>query len=135
MIHAKLGHRYYVATYADSAGKQSIMDLSQYGIQCVPVKKNTGESMQKWLIATINQVQQLLKEDKIVVHPRCKGVIKEFMSYSWRKDRMGEAINYPEDKNNHLMDAFRYFVVSYGGGYQEPIKSYLHKPVDSITGY
>ena len=136
LIKQKSAHRYFIATYADSAGLQSRMDLSQYGVYTIPVKKNTGEGNRQWLHATINEVQQLLKDNKIIVHPRCKATIKEFMSYSWKKDRMGGAVNIPEDKNNHLMDALRYFVTSYKGGQEpEPINYLGNKPVDPYTGY
>lgn len=135
LIKQKSAHRYFIATYADSAGKQSISDLSQHGVYCIPVKKNTGEGQREWLQATIREVHQLLRDNKIIVHPRCKGVIKEFMSYSWKKDRMGDAVNIPEDKNNHLMDAIRYFVVSYKGNDEVEFKSYLNQPVDNYTGY
>lgn len=137
LIKQKSAHRDFIATYADSAGKQQMMDLSQYGIYCTPVKKHDGESLRLWILSTIDRVQQMLKDGKIVVHPRCKGVIKEFMSYSWRKDRNGEAVNLPEDRNNHLMDAIRYFVVTY----QTPIEeekyaNYLQKgQVDDVVGY
>lgn len=135
LIKQKSAHRYFVATYADSAGKQSIMDLTTFGVYCIPVKKNTGEGNSNWIIAGIHQVHQLLKEDKIIIHPRCKGMIKEFMSYSWRKDRLGDALNIPEDKNNHLLDALRYFVVSYQGNEDQGFTNYLKQPVDSATGY
>lgn len=136
LIKQKSAHRYFIASYADSAGKQQIMDLGQQGVYCTPVKKNTGEGNREWLQATIRQVHQLLKEDRIIIHPRCKGLIKEFMSYSWRKDRLGEAVNIPEDKNNHLLDALRYFVVSYKGNDQEESINYLQKgTVDPVTGY
>jgi phage terminase large subunit len=136
LIKQKSAHRHFIATYADSAGKQQIMDLGNYGIYAIPVKKNTGEGNRQWLHATIDEVHQLLKERKIVIHPRCKATIKEFMSYSWKKDRMGSAVNIPEDKNNHILDALRYFVVSYkGGSLDEEFTSYLKQPVDSATGY
>lgn len=136
LIKQKSAHRYFIATYADSAGKQSIMDLSTYGIYSIPVQKNTGEKNISWIVAGINRVQQLLKDNKIVIHPRCKGLIKEFMSYSWRKDRLGEAVNLPEDKNNHLLDALRYFVVMYQGETQESENlNYLKQPADPIVGY
>ena len=139
LIKQKSAHRYFVATYADSAAKQSIMDLGTYGIYAIPVKKNMAAketSSKQWIIAGINQVHQLLKEQKIVIHPRCKATIKEFMSYSWRKDRMGDAVNIPEDKNNHILDEFRYFVMMYQGGSQEEeTMNYLSRPVDSIVGY
>jgi phage terminase large subunit len=135
LIKQKSAHRYFIATYADSAGKQQMMDLGTYGVYCIPVKKNTGEGNRNWIVAGIDRVHQLLKDQKIIVHPRCKGVIKEFMSYSWRKDRLGEAVNLPEDTNNHLMDAIRYFVVSYKGETEEKFANYLTKPVDPVTGY
>lgn len=135
LIKQKSAHRYFVATYADSAGKQNILDLGGMGIFSTPVKKNSGENKNDWLVATIREVHQLLHDRKIVIHPRCKGMIKEFMSYSWRKDRMGEAVNIPEDKNNHLLDALRYFVVSYKGPVEDKQFNYLKSPVDSTTGY
>lgn len=136
LIKQKSAHRYFVSTYADSAAKQSIMDLAQYGIHSIPVKKNTGEGNKQWIIAGINQVQQKLKDKKIVVHPRCKATIKEFMSYSWRKDRLGDAVNIPEDKNNHILDELRYFFAMYKGNSEaEEDFNYLRQPVDSMTGY
>ena len=135
LIKQKSAHRYFIATYADSAGKQQIMDLSQHGIYCVPVKKNTGEGNQNWIVAGIDRIQQLLKEDRIVVHPRCKGTIKEFMSYAWRKDRLGTPVNMPEDRNNHLMDAFRYFIMMFQATQSVEPANYLDRVVDPVTGY
>lgn len=141
LIKQKSAHRYFTASYGDSAAKQSIMDLQQYGIYLIPVKKNaavTETSNKNWIIAGIDRVQQLLKENKIIVHPRCKGTIKEFMSYSWRKDRLGEAVNLPEDKNNHLMDALRYFVMMHQLGQELETESFNYLGsgmVDSVTGY
>lgn len=136
LIKQKSAHRYFVATYADSAAKQSRLDLADYGIYSIPVAKNTGEGNKQWIIAGINQVHQKLKDQKIVIHPRCKATIKEFMSYSWRKDRMGDAVNIPEDKNNHILDEIRYFFAMYKGGeHEEDTINYLQRPVDSIVGY
>lgn len=136
MIKQKSGHRDFVITYGDSAAKQSIIDLGSYGIYCVPVKKNTGEGNKNWIVAGIQRIQQLLKDRKIVIHPRCKATIKEYMSYSWRKDRVGQATNLPEDKNNHIIDENRYFVVSYQAGDEEDyIKNYLPGRADPVTGY
>lgn len=140
LIKQKSAHRYFIATYADSAAKQSIMDLSTYGIYSIPVKKNeaTKETSNKnWIIAGIDRVHQALKENKIVIHPRCTATIKEFMSYSWRKDRMGEAVNLPEDKNNHILDELRYyFMMSQMGQNEETFSNYLGKKVvDPVVGY
>lgn len=140
LIKQKSAHRYFTATYADSAAKQSIIDLGTYGIYCIPVKKNTraaDTSSKNWIIAGIDRVHQLLKERKIIVHPRCKATIKEFMSYSWRKDRLGDAVNLPEDRNNHILDEIRYYVMMYQAGSEVEEKfNYLQgKMFDSVTGY
>lgn len=139
LIKQKSAHRYFVSTYADSANKQSILDLNTYGIFCTPVAKNSGEGRQNWVVAGIERVRQLLKENKIVVHPRCKSVITEFMSYSWRKDASDEPVDFPEQKNDHLMDALRYFVVSHKASQDEgDIKNYLENAggiSDPVTGY
>lgn len=140
LIKQKSAHRYFVATYADSAAKQSILDLGTFGIYCIPVRKNEAAketSNRNWTIAGIDRVHQKLKEQKIVVHPRCKATIKEFMSYSWRKDRLGEAVNIPEDRNNHILDEIRYFFGMYQSGSEaEQDLNYLRKGVvDPIVGY
>lgn len=141
LIKQKSAHRYFVATYADSAAKQSIIDLGTYGVYCIPVKKNQAAKetgSRNWIVAGIDRVHQLLKERKIIVHPRCKATIKEFMSYSWRKDRLGEAVNLPEDKNNHILDELRYFVMMYQAGLyvQEEKFNYLQRGVaDPVVGY
>lgn len=142
LIKQKSAHRHFTGTYADSAAKQSIIDLGQHGIYAIPVAKNLAAKetgSRQWIVAGINRVQQMLKEDKIVIHPRCKATIKEFMSYSWRKDRLGDSINMPEDTNNHILDALRYYVMmyQYGQTTEEDFKNYLgqERVVDSITGY
>lgn len=142
LIKQKSAHRYFVATYADSAAKQSIMDLGFYGIPGItPVKKNQAAKetgSREWIVAGIDRVHQLLKEDKIIVHARCKNTIKEFQSYSWRKDRGGDPVNLPSDTNNHLLDEIRYYVMmkNLGEEFMEEDFNYLGRtPVDSTVGY
>jgi hypothetical protein len=153
LIKQKSAGRYFTATYADSAAKQSILDLGEYGITgIIPVKKNTRvaeTSSRQWIIAGINRVQQYLKDNKIVIHPRCKNTITELQSYSWRKDRGGDAVNIPEDKNNHLLDEIRYFFMMVTANVEDTPTNYLREPAgfaafgggysnmveDSVTGY
>lgn len=141
MIKNKSAHRYFTATYADSAAKQSIIDLQQYGIYSIPVKKNQAAKetgSRQWILAGIDRVQQLLKDDKIIIHPRCKATIHELQSYSWRKDRMGESVNLPEDRNNHILDELRYYVMMFQSGQfgEEEEFNYLGtKIVDTMVGY
>lgn len=136
LIKQKSAHRYFVASYGDSAAKQSILDLSTYDIYLTRVRKNSGENSRDWVIAGINRIQQMLKENKIIVHPRCKGLIKEFMSYSWKKDRLGDAVNIPDKKNDDLCDALRYKIMMTTQNFDDVNINYLSKGVsDPVTGY
>lgn len=137
LIKDKSAHRYFVATYGDSAAKQSILDLGSFGITAIPVKKNTDTGNRPWIMAGIDRIQQLLKEDKIIVHPRCKATIKEFMSYAWRKDRLGEPVSLPEDKNNHILDELRYYIMMYqsGADLDENFNYLNSQAADSVVGY
>ncbi|WP_091742944.1 PBSX family phage terminase large subunit [Phenylobacterium immobile] len=52
---------------------------------------------------------EFLKSYDIVVHPRCKHVIEELSTYSYRTDRQSGAIlSELEDRRNHTIDALRY---------------------------
>lgn len=140
MIKAKSAHRYYTATYGDSAAKQSMIDLQQYGVFCIPVKKREQSketSSRNWILSGIERIQQAFKDDKIVIHPRCKATIKEVMSYSWRKDRLGDPVNMPQDKNNHIIDEIRYYYsMSESNNFiAEQEFNYLERVEDSVTGY
>lgn len=50
-----------------------------------------------------------LQSYDIVVHPRCRHLIDELNSYSYKRDpRTEEILPLIEDKNNHVIDALRY---------------------------
>ena len=51
---------------------------------------------------------QWLQGYQIVVDRRCQNMRNELSLYQWRKDKDGNSLNIPEDKNNHLIDALRY---------------------------
>ncbi len=55
---------------------------------------------------------------KLYVHPRCKNLIREFGEYRRKRDPRNKerVLDDIEDKNNHSMDALRYFVHTRFGG-------------------
>jgi phage terminase large subunit len=55
---------------------------------------------------------QKMQEHEFKVTQRSINLIKELRSYSWDKDREGNQLNRPQDSNNHLIDACRYFFLS-----------------------
>lgn len=45
---------------------------------------------------------------RYIVHPRVKGLLEEFNTYVYAKDKFDNWTNQPEDANNHGVDALRY---------------------------
>ena len=54
-----------------------------------------------------------MQDYRILIHPRCVNFLSEIGSYAWRKDKLGNTLNEPEDSNTHLMDAMRYAMEPY----------------------
>ena len=83
----------------DSAEPKSIAELRGYGIEALAARKGPG---------SVNFGIQYLKQFEIIIDRRCQNFINEIMLYQWEKDKDGNVINVPIDKNNHLMDQTRY---------------------------
>lgn len=67
--------------------------------------------------AGINYVKQLLKNNKIHIHPRCTQLIDELQQYQWKElsDHQTDVAEQPEKVrkiNDHLVDAMRYVLYS-----------------------
>lgn len=86
--------------YADCAEPKSNDDLRRLGISRVTPSVKGKDSV-------LNGIAKI-QEYKIIVHPTCKNTVMELSSYCWGKDKAGNSLNKPVDRNNHLMDALRY---------------------------
>ena len=51
---------------------------------------------------------QWLQKHNIVIHTSCVKFRQEIEQYQWKKDKWGESMAIPVDKNNHGIDALRY---------------------------
>jgi phage terminase large subunit len=51
---------------------------------------------------------QWLQQHELVIDPRCVNTITELHQYQWMKDKDGNSIRKPVDRNNHSIDALRY---------------------------
>lgn len=85
----------------DSSEPKSIAELKKYGIKAYGVKKGKDS-----VIYGISLVQ----EYDLLVLSSSDNLINELESYSWLK-KNGRQVNIPEDRNNHLADSFRYFIM------------------------
>ncbi|MDO5397050.1 MAG: PBSX family phage terminase large subunit [bacterium] len=85
----------------DASAKQNIIDLCSRGIAAIPAVKGNG---------SVEFGIQWLQGFDIIVDYRCKNFIKEISNYQWLKDKQGNILDKPVDKDNHLLDALRYGV-------------------------
>jgi phage terminase large subunit len=86
---------------ADSAEPKSIEELRRMGWNVKPAVKGAD--------SIINGIDAI-KRYPIYIHSSSKHLIEEFGSYTWKKDRNGNALNVPIDAFNHGIDAGRYAV-------------------------
>ncbi|MBA7557903.1 hypothetical protein ES705_50685 [subsurface metagenome] len=57
---------------------------------------------------SVNFGIQYLKQFEIIIDRSCQNAINEFQLYQWKKDKYGERMKEPVDKNNHFIDQLRY---------------------------
>lgn len=93
----KLIGRDYV--YCDNAEPKSIQELKDHGVSALPTEKGKD---------SILHGIQWLQQHTIYVDKKCVNTIREFQQYQWQKDKDGNSIKKPIDKNNHIMDSLRY---------------------------
>ena len=92
-IAAKCGLQRHDEIIADSAEPKSIEDIRRAGFRIRGVKKGTD---------SVRSGIDKLKSIEIVVHKDSLNIIRELKAYSWKRDhRTNQAINVPEDDNNH----------------------------------
>ena len=80
-------------------GQPSIAELEKYGVNAAGAVKGKDS-----VIYGI----QWLQQQHIVIDPTCINTRNEFQQYHWKKDKDGNAIRQPAEKNNHIIDATRY---------------------------
>ena len=85
--------------FCDSAEPKSIEELRTDGIDARPVKKGKDSILHgiKWL-----------QKFEIIIDESLQHIINEMTIWGWKKDKDGNSLPIPEDKNNHSIDATRY---------------------------
>lgn len=85
--------------YCDSADARAIAYFRQFGLNVVASKKGAG---------SVNTGIAFIQDHRLVIHPRCKEVIREIENYSYIKNRDGQWTNDTTKDYDHSMDALRY---------------------------
>jgi phage terminase large subunit len=83
----------------DSAEPKSIVELKYHGVNAIAAEKGKD---------SVLHGIQWLQQQEIIIDQSCINSRNEFQQYRWKKDRDGNAIRQPVDKNNHLIDGVRY---------------------------
>ena len=95
-ITAKIGTDY---VKCDSAEPKSIQELQNAGVNAIGARKGKD---------SVNFGIQWLQQQTIIIDTKCINARNEISTYHWKKDRDGNAIRMPSEKNNHLIDGLRY---------------------------
>ena len=87
--------------YADPAEPDRIEILRKYGLNCRDVSKD--------IVAGVDRVRELFKQNRIHIHPDCKNLIHELETYRYpdKKPDQNE-IEKPVKDKDHALDALRY---------------------------
>ncbi|MCK3657233.1 terminase [Pasteurellaceae bacterium Pebbles2] len=87
---------------ADSARPESISYLKRHGLPRI-------EGVKKWKGSVEDGIAHIKSYDKVVIHPDCEEIAKEFRLYSYKVDKhSGDILPEVLDENNHYIDALRY---------------------------
>jgi len=93
---------YDLPVYADSADPRLIDDIHLQGVNVLPVRKYAGS-----ILAGIDKMKTM----KLFVTSDSTNLLHEFHNYVWDKDKDGSYINRPVDRENHAVDAVRYYTL------------------------
>lgn len=86
---------------ADAAEPKSIDRLYSLGLTRIRSARKGRDS--------INSGIDMLRDYRIIIHPKCVNFLTEISNYTWKTDKAtGKCLNVPSDDFNHLMDAMRY---------------------------
>ena len=126
MIKERIGGREFVYQFCDPSAKDFIAVANDRGLNIEPAKREIGGKETSWVREGISQCKSWLAKSpidgqpKFTVSKRCKNFIEEIENYIWEENpnkEEGELKDRPRKLNDHHMDQWRYFIVSW----QEPM--------------
>lgn len=108
----KMGDNRFTRILGDGAARFELESLRRRGFRITGSKKG-ADSIANGIkeLKAFLPVREGTGKPKLFVRASCRNTIREFESYSWESDDVGEITNKPEDKNNHAMDALRYLAL------------------------
>jgi phage terminase large subunit len=115
---------------ADSARPETIDYMRKHGYPKIQAAAKGAGSIVEGI--------SFLQSFDIVVHPRCKHLIDELNSYSYKRDKLtDEILPIIEDKNNHVIDALRYACegIRKASTMKRKVDTNNYRPASGLTGW
>lgn len=96
-------HDVWITVYHDPSDPSSIDTINEQ-------KKLSCLKAHNKVVPGISTVSEFFKNDKIKIHPSCKGLLVEILAYRWETRKIGEK---PAKTNDHAVDSLRYALSSH----------------------
>ncbi|UOF77965.1 large subunit terminase [Caudoviricetes sp.] len=128
----KMGDDRFTRVLGDGAARFQIESMRKRKFRITGGKKG-ADSIANGIVElrSLLKVREGTGKPKLFIRGSCKNTIREFESYSWETDSVGEITGVPQDKNNHAMDALRYLALDKA----KPIQREKRKrEYDPVTG-
>ena len=119
LIKLKMGNRNFTYRFCDPSAKDFITTANEMGLAIQPAsREGSGD---QWVLDGISKCKDLLAKQvidgnpKFTVSPNCVNFIEEIENYIW-DEQPDEELNQrdrPRKLNDHHVDEWRYFAVSY----------------------
>jgi phage terminase large subunit len=112
VLRDKMGDDHYTRIIGDGAARFELESLRKRRFRITASKKG-ADSIHNGIkeVRALLEVRDHNSKPKLYIHASCKNTIREFRSYSFIRDSIGEITNVPEDGNDHAMDAIRYLAI------------------------
>ena len=94
--------------FIDPSATNFKLELSRKNINGITNAKNN-------VLDGIRVCQMFLQNERLLVSPDCKNVIKEFSTYSWDEKASMKGEDIPIKENDHTMDGIRYVLYTLEG--------------------
>jgi PBSX family phage terminase large subunit len=94
--------------YPDPENQSAIKELRDRHVNVREVVKSNDS-----VKAGVNQIRELLKQNRLFVHRRCLSLINEFETYAYPDEKDGKVNENPVKKNDHALDALRYAIMTH----------------------
>ena len=104
-------------------------DLQKLGTYLTPANNEK--------LAGLNSINSLLKQKRLFIFRNCQNLIKEIVNYKWKRLKLGDQKNLPEEtikKDDHAVDALRYGIMYLRDlKVTEPSPTGIYKTIDEMV--